>query len=253
MVYTISELAALADLSTRTLRYYDAIGLLKPRAVTEAGYRLYGEAEVDRLQQILLYREMGLPLKAIHQLLEEPGFDRRQALENHLAHLQAEQERLERLMDNVKKSLQAEEGKITMTDQEKFQGFKDRLAEDNEARYGEELKERYGQETIAASRQKFSALSAEAYAAMEALSAQIAAELKQAVRKADDPEGETGQRIAALHKQWLGYTWPSYTREAHAALAQMYMADERFRAYYDREQVGCAQFLCTAIQKYTEQ
>ena len=88
---------------------------------------------------------------------------------------------------------------------------------------------------------------------MEALAAQIRIELKEAVRRADDPEEEAGQRIAALHKQWLSYTWPSYTREAHAALAQMYIADERFRAYYNQKQAGCAQFLCTAVQKYTEQ
>lgn len=253
MAYTISELAGLAGLSTRALRYYDAIGLLKPQALTEAGYRLYGEAEVDRLQQILLYREMGLPLESIQKLLDEAYFDRRQALENHLAHLQAEQKRLERLMNNVKRSLLAEEGKIRMMDQEKFQGFKERLAEENEARYGQEIKERYGEETIADSRQKFSALSQEAYAAMEDLAAQILTELKQAVRQKKDPEGEAGQRLAALHKHWLSYTWPSYTPEAHAALAQMYAADERFRTYYDKEQTGCAQFLCTAIQKYTGQ
>ena len=253
MAYTISALAALAGLSARTLRYYDTIGLLKPQTLTEAGYRLYGESEVDRLQQILLYREMGLPLEAIKRLLDEPDFDRRQALENHLAYLQAEQKRLERVMDNVKRSLRAEEGKITMTDQEKFQGFKERLAEENEERYGQEIKERYGEETIAASRQKFTALSQEEYAAMEALAAQIRIALKEAVQKSCDPEGEAGQQIAALHKKWLSYTWPSYTPEAHAALAQMYTADERFRAYYDQEQAGCAQFLCTAIQKYTEQ
>ena len=253
MAYTISALAALAGLSARTLRYYDTIGLLKPQTLTEAGYRLYSESEVDRLQQILLYREMGLPLESINRLLDEPGFDRRQALEAHLMSLQAEQARLERLMDNVKKSLQAEEGKITMTDQEKFQGFKERLAEENEERYGQEIKERYGEETIAASRQKFTALSQEEDAAMEALAAQIRIALKEAVQKSCDPEGEAGQRIAALHKKWLSYTWPSYTPKAHAALAQMYTADERFRAYYDQEQAGCAQFLCTAIQKYTEQ
>ena len=253
MAYTISELAGLAGLSTRALRYYDAIGLLKPQALTEAGYRLYGEAEVDRLQQILLYREMGLPLESIQKLLDEADFDRRQALENHLAYLRAEQKRLERLMNNVKRSLLAEEGKIRMMDQEKFQGFKERLAEENEARYGQEIKERYGEETIADSRQKFTALSQEAYAAMEDLAAQILTELKQAVRQKKDPGGEAGQRLAALHKHWLSYTWPSYTPEAHAALAQMYAADERFRTYYDKEQAGCAQFLCTAIQKYTGQ
>ena len=253
MAYTISELAGLAGLSTRALRYYDAIGLLKPQALTEAGYRLYGEAEVDRLQQILLYREMGLPLESIQKLLDEAYFDRRQALENHLAYLQAEQARLEQLMNNVKRSLQAEEGKIRMTDQEKFQGFKERLAEENEERYGQEIKERYGEETIADSRQKFTALSQDEYAAMEDLAAQILTELKQAVRQKKDPGGEAGQRLAALHKHWLSYTWPSYTPEAHAALAQMYAVDERFRTYYDKEQKGCAQFLCTAIQKYTGQ
>ena len=139
MVYTISELAQMATLSARTLRYYDEIGLLKPQALTAAGYRLYSEKEVDRLQQILLYREMGLPLEAIQKILDEPDFDRREALQRHLAHLEAEKSRLEKLMNNVLKSLQVEEGKAIMGDQEKFLGFKEQWAEENEVRFGEEL------------------------------------------------------------------------------------------------------------------
>ena len=250
MVYTISELAQMATLSARTLRYYDEIGLLKPQALTAAGYRLYSEKEVDRLQQILLYREMGLPLEAIQKILDEPDFDRREALQRHLAHLEAEKSRLEKLMNNVLKSLQVEEGKAIMGDQEKYQGFKEQWAAENAVRFGEELEGRYGQAVITASRQKFAALSAQDYEAMENLAAQILNDLAQAVREGLSPESGQGQNIAARHKQWLSYTWPSYTPEAHAALAQMYVDDERFAQYYDEKHPGCAQFLCAAIAQY---
>lgn len=140
-----------------------------------------------------------------------------------------------------------------MSDQEKFQGFKEQVAEENAARYGEELEQRYGQKAIMASRQKFAALSAKDYEAMENLAAQILDDLAQAVQEGLSPSGEQGQNIAARHKQWLSYTWPSYTPEAHAVLAQMYVDDERFSQYYDEKQPGCARFLREAIMKYCGQ
>lgn len=247
MAYTVNELAKLSGVSARTLRYYDEIGLLEPERISAAGYRIYGQAQVDRLQQILLYRELDMPLKAISQLLDAPGYDRHQALVSHLEALQARQQHLQVLIDNVRRTILAEEGRIAMTDQEKFAGLKERLLAENDAQYGQELKERYDEETLAASRKQFQHLSEAQYQSMEALAAEILDGLTVAVRSQKRPDGQQGQHLAQLHRQWLGYIWPSYSPEAHVGLAQMYLADERFKAYYDREVPGCAQFLHDAI------
>ena len=101
MEYSIRELSQMAGVSARTLRYYDEIGLLKPLYVTEAGYRYYGEKEVDILQQILFYRERKFDLKSIKKMLCEDDFDRMRALEEHLAELEKQRDRLESLIGTV--------------------------------------------------------------------------------------------------------------------------------------------------------
>ena len=132
MEYTINQLAKLAGVSTRTLRYYDQCGLLPPKAVRSNGYRIYGETEVNRLQQILFYRELGVDLSEIGRILAEKDFDGLSALQSHLSALREKRARLERLIDNVQKSISSMKGKTEMTDEEKFEGFKEKLISDNE-------------------------------------------------------------------------------------------------------------------------
>ena len=177
MRYTVKELAELSGVTSRTLRYYDQIGLLKPAEVSAAGYRLYGPREVDRLQAILLYREMALPLKEIARILDAPDYDREQALAGHLRRLEQQRQRLERLIAAVQLSIRAEKGEIAMQDEAKFAGLKERLLAENEERYGQELRERYDEETLAASRQRFQGLSEADYQAMEALGEEIRQQL----------------------------------------------------------------------------
>ena len=95
MEYSIQELSRLSGVTTRTLRWYDQIGLLKPSRVAESGYRYYGGADVDRLQDILYYRTLGVELARIRECLDDPSFDRQAALNRHLAALEAKRERLE--------------------------------------------------------------------------------------------------------------------------------------------------------------
>lgn len=96
---TVSEAAELSGVSARTLHYYDEIGLLRPSGVTEGGYRLYNQAALERLQFILLFRELGFPLKDIRRLLDDPAFDRHLALEQHLTLLEMKKQHLENLID----------------------------------------------------------------------------------------------------------------------------------------------------------
>lgn len=247
MEYTVKQLAELSGVSVRTLHYYHQIGLLVPARFSNAGYRLYGQSEVDRLQQILFYRELGFALSEITALLNDPNFDRKAALQSHLSALKAQQARLNTLILTVEKTIQQETGGDQMTDSEKFEGFKAALIEENEARFGEETRSKYGDETVNQTNAKISSMSPTQYGAWKQLEQEILTELEQAVLNHDTPDGETGKHLATLHRQWLAYTWSQYSPAAHKGLAQMYVCDERFTTYYDRNIAGCAAFLRDAI------
>lgn len=250
--YTVSQLAALAGVTARALRHYDAIGLLKPTRASGAGYRLYGPAEVDRLQLILFYRALGLELSAVAELLKEADLDRAAALTRYLAELERRREQLDRQIAAVKRSIQQEQGGIPMTDVEKFECFKQRVIGENERKYGEELRSKYGDQEVDAAYAKVMGLTKQEYDAWTALGKEIQDRLTQAVRAGLPPEGEEGQAIAQAHRRWLAYSWSAYTPQAHAGLAAMYPEDPRFVAYYDREAQGCAAFLRDAVELYTK-
>ena len=250
MEYTVDKLARLGGVSPRTLRYYDQIGLLRPARVTSAGYRVYGEAEVNRLQQILFCRELGMGLAQITQTIGRSGFDRLAALRSHLRALEAQRERTEQLIKTLRKTIQKEMGKATMTDKEKFEGFKKGMIQENEERYGQEIKEKYGEEKVRRSNAKMMGLSMEEFAEMEDLAEAIRAGLEKAVAEGLSPKEEEGRKLAEMHKAWLCYVWPEYNAEAHRGVGDLYVADERFTAYYDRATAGCAAFLRDAIHAH---
>ena len=250
MEYTVQKLGKLAGISTRTLRYYDEIGLLKPNRVNSSGYRIYGKQEVKKLQQILFYRELGIDLESIKGIITSPSFDGTSALKEHREKLLLKREQLDALIANVEKTIAESEGRITMTDQEKFEGFKQRLIDENEAKYGEEVREKYGAERVEQSNKIFKNMTKEQYAAYEKLGADILQTLKAAFATGD-AGGTLAQKAADLHRQWLTFAWGSYSKEAHAGVAQMYVDDERFTAYYDKEQPGLAAFLRDAVLVYT--
>lgn len=247
MEYSILQLADLAGISTRTLRYYDQIGLLSPKRHPDSAYRIYREHEVDVLQQILFYKELGFELAAIKQIIHNPDFDGKRALQSHLKVLEEKQQNIRLLIETVKKTIQKDEGNLTMTDQEKFQGLKASLVEQNEAQFGKEIHEKYGHEMVAESDRKFMNLSEKDYQDMQELAEKINLALATAVQNSENPQGPAGKEIAALHKRWLSYTWPAYTANAHRGLADMYVADPRFTEYYDKNVSGCAQFLRDAV------
>jgi len=251
MEYTVQKLGKMAGVSTRTLRYYDEIGILKPARINSSGYRIYGKAEVDRLQQILFYRELGVSLESIMDIVSSKSFDYADALRAHRKKLLAKREQLDLLIANVDKTLAAEEGRIVMSDKEKFEGFKQKLIEENEKKYGEEIRAKYGNDRVDKSNKKVKNMTEEQYAAVEKLSAEVMNTLREAF-KTGDPAGELAQKAADLHRQWLCHFWDSYTKEAHAGVAQMYVDDERFTAYYDKEQPGTAAFLRDAVFIYIE-
>lgn len=247
MEYSIQELARLSGVTTRTLRWYDEIGLLKPSRTAASGYRYYGPAQVDRLQDILYYRALGVGLARIRACLDDPSFDRLAALRSHLAALEAQRDRLDGLIRSVKDTICAQERSEIMNDEAKFEALKRRAVDWNEAAYGAELRERYGPEEVDAVYAAVLALTAEQYQSWSELGEAIRRGLEGAVQAGADPAGPEGKALTDLHRRWLTVTGNPYDPAKHRGLAELYVADGRFTAYYDRDVPGCARFLRDAV------
>jgi DNA-binding transcriptional MerR regulator len=251
MEYTVKKLAQISGVTTRTLRYYDEVGLLEPARVSSNGYRIYGNAEVDSLQQILFFRELGLGIDDIKQLLTSPEFDREKALQNHLIALRQKKAQIELLIENVSKTLCTLRGEIIMNDQEKFCGFKKHLIDENERTYGAEVREKYGNAAMDNSNAKIMGMSETQYTQSEQLRLEINDTL-QAAMATGDPAGELAQKACELHKKWLCIflSEGTYTKQMHRNFGIMYVSDERFRTYYDSVAEGCAEFLRKSLNIY---
>lgn len=250
MELTIQALARLSGVTSRTLRYYDEIGLLKPARIASSGYRFYGQTEVDLLQQILLYRELGFSLAQIRSLLYEQHFDWEEAFTEHLCSLKERRVRLDRLIESVTHSLSALRGETEMDNRKRFDAFKEEMIEENEQHYGQEIRSRYGDQVVEAANAKLRGASEEQYKDMGAL-ATACHEALQGAFIDGDPSSPLAQKACDLHRRWLTFYYPAYTKEYHRGLGELYVRDERFKATYERLGEGCAQFFCDAIMIYT--
>ena len=247
MEYTVNKLAKLAGLTSRTLRYYDEIGLLQPKRTGSNGYRLYGPEEVDRLQQILFFRELGVPLDDIKRILDSKDFDGLSALQRHHRALTEKREQLDLLISNLEKTISAMKGETVMSDKEKFEGFKKKLVDDNERQYGREVREKYGDEAADSANAKVLNMTEEKYAELQRLTEELNETLKEAVREGD-PASALAQKACELHKQWLCFFWNSYSKEAHIGITQMYVDDPRFTEYYEKIAPAPPYFFVTQSQ-----
>ena len=252
MEYSIRELSRLSGVTTRTLRWYDQIGLLKPSRVAECGYRYYGGAEVDRLQDILYYRALGVELAQIKECLDNPSFDRLAALRSHVAALEADRDRLEQLIRSVKDTIEAEERNEIMSDEQKFEAFKQRAVAQIEEVYRAETRARYGDKEVDEANAAVMNLTREQYQEWTDLGREIQKRLEAAVRSEVLPESETGRDITALHRRWLTITGTPYDPARHRGIAALYIADPRFTAYYDKAVPGCARFLSDAVAHWAK-
>lgn len=249
MEYTIKEMAELSGVTPRTLRYYEDLGLLKPSR-NSSGYRIYTETEVDFLQQILLYRSMDMNLKSIKEIINNKNFNIEEALEEHYNRLIEQRNRINTLINTVEKTIAHSKGDVSMTNKEKFQGLKREKIKENEEKFGSEIREKYGEETIKESNKKFMNLSEEDLVKMKELEDEMFNCLREVINTGDY-DSSAAQTVYDNHKQWLMYTWPTYSAEAHIGLAQMYVADERFAKYYnDRLEINGVEVLKDIIVKY---
>lgn len=251
--YTTKQLADLAQVSSRTLRYYDQRGLLVPRR-NASGYRIYGPSEVKRLQHILLLRSCGMALSAIERVLDGESCDLAVILSNHLDMLRRQSSQLEKSIAIVQNAIAGLEEFEAMNDTQKFEQLKQRSIERFEEEFGAEARERYGEEAIDGANDRFLNMSQEEWNEKEALEQRIKDTLSQAMA-AGDPASETAHTLAAMHARWIQMHWGegAYTPEAHRALARGYLADPRFIAYYDGAAgEGATAFLVAVIEECIE-
>jgi DNA-binding transcriptional MerR regulator len=190
-----------------------------------------------------------MPINDIQRILSAPDFDSMSALNGHLAALMAKRAQLDELINNVESTIKTIKGEITMTDEEKFKGFKEKLVADNERQFGKEIRQKFGDETVEKSNARVLNMTREQYDETKQLTEELNAALKAAVEQGD-PAGPLARKACELHKQWLSKFWGSYSKEAHIGITEMYVADERFKAYYEKIAPGCAEFLREAVKVY---
>lgn len=247
-MYSTGKLSEISGVSSRTLRYYDEIGLLKPSFINESGYRYYDDKEVALLQQILFYKERGFDLQTIKEIIYSKDFDISSALEEHLLSLEEEKKKIDIMINSVKLSIKSLKGEYNMTDKEKFEAFKKDLVEKNEKTYGKEIREKYGDNSIDESNRKMLNMSGEDYKMFKELEENILTLVEKCVKENLDLDSKEAKELANMHQKWIKMTWNKYSVEAHKSLAMMYIMDERFKEYYDRNIEGCADYLSMAIE-----
>nr|WP_321306723.1 MerR family transcriptional regulator [uncultured Sphaerochaeta sp.] len=248
MKYTIKEMAELSGVSERTLRFWEEYGLLIPVRHPQNGYRLYGKKELLIIQQILFYRELEFSLKTIKSLLDDPNFEAGSALEKQRELLLEKRNKLDQLIQTITYTIQESKGEITMSDKDHFEGFKKQMIAENESNYGEEIRQKYGEETVEKANAQVLGMTEETYKKFAELGNEVLEKL-QAAAKEGDPTSPLAREVASLHAEWLRFTWPHYSAEAHRGIVQMYTDDERFGAYYQ----GNAQFLKDAVNHFLDE
>jgi DNA-binding transcriptional MerR regulator len=251
MGYTVSEVAQLAGVSVRTLHYYDEIGLLKPAAVSPSGYRLYSDADLERLQQILFFKELGFQLSAIQDILDHPDFDRKQALEAHRKLLVEKMKRLQRIIDTVDRTLDALNGGRPMEATQIFEGFDMSEIEAHMKQYADEARERWGKERVDAVMDRTSQYPAKRWAAITNKWDEIFRKVAAAMDKG--PSDPDVQQAVGEIRQLISDNFYDCTLDIFRGLGNLYVDDERFTANIDKYRPGLTEFLRQAIHIYCDE
>ena len=243
-------MARLSGVSIRTLHHYDALGLLRPASVGENGYRLYGRAELLRLQQILFHRELGMPLADIAAVLDAPGFDRLMALRRQRAHADAEAARYRHLMATIDRTIADLTGEAAMADTELYEGF----SPEKQAEYEAWIIDKYGEETrphIEHGRKAVARMSEAERAEFMAEVDEIERDLGRAMGDGLGPDDARLDPILRRHHGWVARTWASPpTAEAYAGLGDLYVSHPDFVARYDAIRPGLADWMAGAMKAF---
>jgi len=244
-MYTVKQLSTLAGVTPRTLHYYDQIGLLKPTRIAENGYRYYGDESLLRLQQILFYRELDLPLEEIKKIMGHHDFDVMGALYSHRDALKKQLARLNRLLQTVDNTINHLKGNQTMSEKSFFEGF----SEEEQERYAAEAEQLYDPETVRESNRKWKSYSADKKQAIFDEGKQVYLDMIAVMPKgAASPEA---QAIVERWRQHMDYFWTPDLNQLNA-LATGYVEDPRFKANFDKMHPQLAEFMRDAVKIYVE-
>jgi MerR family transcriptional regulator, thiopeptide resistance regulator len=244
-MYTVKQLSQLAGITPRTLHYYDEIGLLTPSRVGDNGYRYYGEEALLRLQQILFYRELAMPLENIKALMSRRDFDVMSALESHREAIRRRIAHMERLIETVDHTILHLKGKKKMSQKQFFEVFSD----EQQAEYEKEALQMYDPATVKASAKKWKAYTAaEKQRIGEEGQAAYTALLEAMPHGAGSPEAQAG--VERWRRQ-LEYFWIP-NDEQLAGLADLYNSDPRFKANFDKIDPHLAEFMREAVKVYVQ-
>jgi MerR family transcriptional regulator, thiopeptide resistance regulator len=242
--YPVGQVAGFAGVTVRTLHHYDAIGLLVPSERSHAGHRRYSDADLDRLQQILFYRELGFPLDEVAALLDDPAADPRAHLRRQHELLTARIERLQKMAAAVEHAMEARTMGINLTPEERFEVFG---ANDPE-QYAEETEQRWGgTEAYAESQRRAARYTKEDWQRIKAEVDDWQERYAALMAAGERPSGEAAMDLAEEHRRHISRWYFEVPYEMHRCFGQMYVSDERFTAYYDSVRPGFAEHLRDAI------
>jgi DNA-binding transcriptional MerR regulator len=241
---TVKQLAAISGVTVRTLHHYDEIGLLAPEGRSSGGYRRYDDTDLERLQQILLYRDLGFALDEIAAILDDPAVEARAHLRRQHRLLQEKIARLEEMVIAVEYLLEAQKMGMNLTPEEKFEVFGNF---DPDA-YAEEVEERWGgTAAYEQSARRTSRYTKDDWERIKQESGDLMARWIAAFESGVAAESQAGMDLAEEHRQQITKFFYDCTYEIHVGLAEMYLADERFTAFYEDQRAGLAQYVHDAI------
>ena len=238
----ISEVAKLSGVTVRTLHYYDEIGLLKPSKTTEAGYRMYSIEDLEKLQQILFFRELDFPLNEIKEIMINPKYDKIEALNKHKELLIEKRKRIDGLITLIDKTIK---GDNNMS----FKEFDNSKIEENKRKYSEEVKKRWGNtDAYKEYEKKTTSYDKNSWNTINEEMAKILKEF------ADNRDKDVNSDIVqSLVEKWRGYITLNFyncTKEILSCLGLMYIGDERFKENIDKYGEGTSEFMAKAIEIY---
>ena len=247
--YSAKGLSDIAGVSVRTLHYYDKIGLLKPAIRTEAKYRLYGESELLKLQQILFFKELGFTLEKIRDVLNNPEFDLIQTLESHSQALVSKQHRISQMLNTIEKTLLKLKGKKMITENELYEGFTKEEVRKNR----KDTVEKYGKEVLEKSETYLKKLSINQFEELKREQSEIFKALFEISNR--NPQSQEVQLEIARHYKNIRRFWgtdgsgdPQW--KEYKGLGQLYVADERFTEIEGKAQPDFALFLAEAMTHF---
>jgi MerR family transcriptional regulator, thiopeptide resistance regulator len=240
-VKTVGDVSELAGVTVRSLHHYDEIGLLVPSGRSDAGYRLYSYADLARLQEILVWRRLGFSLAEIQTMLDDPSYDRADALRRQRELVQREVDRLGALKRALDAALAAERNGTRMKEQQMFEGF-------DHTEHEDEVRERWGHtEAYRESARRAATYTDEDWRAIKAESEDIIRAFAASRDRGEPADGEAARALAERHRRQISERFYQCPPRMHRGLAEMYIADERFRQNYEQVAPGLARYVHDAI------